>query len=279
MVSGVRPAKLSKEHKASLARLGGWRKGPIRWSTAVVRWRACDLIMRLHEEVRHLGLRRHGLLCFEGRLGFRMMSALPKADKQDPEAMAGVQKDFPPAWPRSALSSAPGTSIEVWRQDEMRVGEKNKLTLSLGQKKGLVPARRSRSSARNRPTVRRRLSSLYGGAGAAEPATAKPCSSISMRSRSRSSPEHTHTCSRSSRLAWRQISKVPSNITLTPLRRARRTNGQDNIGSSCAELALKSDLQILRRYRRSLLLRWKTIDQPWKMMSIARRDGYMGYSM
>ena len=54
-----------------------------------------------------------------------------------------------------------------------------------------------------------------------------------------------------------KILKVPSNITLMPLPpRAPELNGQENIWQFYAEeLALKSDLQILRRYRRSLLLR------------------------
>ena len=42
------PGKLSKEHKAFLARLV--EEGPIPAVHGVVRWRACDLIMRLHEE-------------------------------------------------------------------------------------------------------------------------------------------------------------------------------------------------------------------------------------
>jgi hypothetical protein len=42
------PGKLSKEHKAFLARLV--EEGPTPPIHGVVRWRACDLIMRLHEE-------------------------------------------------------------------------------------------------------------------------------------------------------------------------------------------------------------------------------------
>jgi len=42
------PGKLSKKHKAFLARLV--EEGPIPAIHGVVRWRACDLIMQLHEE-------------------------------------------------------------------------------------------------------------------------------------------------------------------------------------------------------------------------------------
>ena len=54
-----------------------------------------------------------------------------------------------------------------------------------------------------------------------------------------------------------KILKVPSNITLMPLPpRAPELNGQENIWQFMRQnWLLKSDLQILRRYRRSLLLR------------------------
>jgi len=42
------PAKLTTEHKAFLARIV--EEGPVPAIHGVVRWRACDLIMRLHEE-------------------------------------------------------------------------------------------------------------------------------------------------------------------------------------------------------------------------------------
>src|SRR5512140_1402103 len=58
------PSKLSKEHKAFLARL--IEEGPIPAIHGVVRWRACDLIMRLHEEFGISVSDRHGLPCFEG---------------------------------------------------------------------------------------------------------------------------------------------------------------------------------------------------------------------
>ena len=47
-VSPGAPGKLTNEHKAFLARLV--EDGPIPALDGVVRWRACDLIMRLHQE-------------------------------------------------------------------------------------------------------------------------------------------------------------------------------------------------------------------------------------
>ena len=101
--------------------------GPIPAIDGVVRWRACDLIMRLHQEF--------GIWCSDDTvyralkdLGFSHVSARPRAYKQNAEAMEAFKKTSPPAWRMSARNSRPAHPIEVWCQDEMRVGQKNKLT-------------------------------------------------------------------------------------------------------------------------------------------------------
>src|SRR5208283_2082832 len=78
------PGKLSKKHRAFLARLV--EEGPTPAIHGVVRWRACDLIMRLHEE---FGLSVSDDTVYRALkdLGFSHVSARPKAYKQDPDAM------------------------------------------------------------------------------------------------------------------------------------------------------------------------------------------------
>lgn len=98
------PGKLTKEHKAFLARLV--EEGPISAVHGVVRWRACDLIMRLHEE---FGLSVSDDTVYRAlkALGFSHVSARPKAYKQDPDVMEAFKKTFPPAWRKSARSLRP----------------------------------------------------------------------------------------------------------------------------------------------------------------------------
>ena len=95
------PGKLSKRHKAFLAQLV--EEGPIPAIHGVVRWRACDLIMRLHEE---FGLSVSDDTVYRALkgLGFSHVSARPKAYRQDAEAVEAFKKTFPPAWRRSARS-------------------------------------------------------------------------------------------------------------------------------------------------------------------------------
>ena len=73
----------------------------------VVRWRACDLIMRLHEEF-GFSVSDDTIYRALKDLGFSHVSARPKAYKQDAEAMDAFKKTSPSAWRTSARQLAPG---------------------------------------------------------------------------------------------------------------------------------------------------------------------------
>jgi len=108
------PPKLKAMHEAFLARLV--EEGPIPAIHGVVRWRACDLIMRLYEEF-GLSMRLYeefGLSVSDDtiyralkKLGFSHISARPKAYKQNAEAMEAFKKTSPSVWRKSARHSHP----------------------------------------------------------------------------------------------------------------------------------------------------------------------------
>src|SRR3977135_963027 len=98
------PAKLDETHKAFLARIV--EDGPIPAIHGVVRWRACDLIMQLHEEF-GLSVSDDTIYRALKDLGFSHVSARPKAYKQDTEAMDAFKKTSPDAWRKRARSSHP----------------------------------------------------------------------------------------------------------------------------------------------------------------------------
>ena len=83
------PGKLTGEHKALLA--GLVEDGPIPAIDGVVRWRACDLIMRLHQE---FGISVSDDTVYRALkdLGFSHVSARPRAYKQNAEAMEAFKK-------------------------------------------------------------------------------------------------------------------------------------------------------------------------------------------
>lgn len=95
------PPKLGPEHKAFLARL--MEAGPLPAVDGVIRWRACDLVARLHEE---FGLSVSETTIYRAlkELGYAHVSARPKAYKQDPETLTAFKKTSPPAWRRSAMA-------------------------------------------------------------------------------------------------------------------------------------------------------------------------------
>ena len=98
------PPKLNSRHKAFLTRIV--EEGPIPAIHGVVRWRACDLIMRLYEEF-GLSVSDDTIYRALKKLGFSHMSARPKAYKQNAEAMDAFKKTSPSVWRKSARSLHP----------------------------------------------------------------------------------------------------------------------------------------------------------------------------
>ncbi len=90
--------------EAFLARIV--EEGPIPAIHGVVRWRACDLIMRLYEEF-GLSVSDDTIYRALKKLGFSHMSARPKAYKQNAEAMDAFKKTSPSVWRKSARSLHP----------------------------------------------------------------------------------------------------------------------------------------------------------------------------
>ena len=96
------PSKLDDTHKTFLARIVG--EGPIPAIHGVVRWRACDLIMRLYEEF-ELSVSDDTVYRALKELGFSHVSARPKAYRQNAEAIEAFKKTLPYAWRKSAQNS------------------------------------------------------------------------------------------------------------------------------------------------------------------------------
>jgi putative transposase len=108
------------------------------------------------------------------------------------------------------------------------------------------------------------------------PATAKPCSSISTRSQPKS-PPGAHAILVLDQAGWHTAKALadPGNVSLVPLPpRAPELNGQENIWQFMRQNWLSN--RIFKSFDDIVdhcCYAWNTlIDQPWKIMSIARRD-------
>ena len=97
------PVKFGDKHKAFLARIV--EEGPIPAIHGVVRWRACDLVMRVYEEF-GLSVSHHTIYRALKELGFAHLSVRSKAYKQDAEKIDQFKKKISlPTWRRSARHS------------------------------------------------------------------------------------------------------------------------------------------------------------------------------
>src|SRR5579862_7891016 len=136
------PSKLSKKH-SFLARLV--EEGSISAIHGVVRWRACDLVMLLHEEC-GISVSDDTVYRALKKLGFAHVSARPKAYKQDTDAVEAFKKVSRPRGgdPQEARARHTHRGVEPGR-DAGRA--KEQAHLSLGQE-GLTPSRHPRSTDR-----------------------------------------------------------------------------------------------------------------------------------
>ena len=208
-------------------------------------------------------------------LGFSHVSARPKAYKQDPDAMDAFKKTLPYAWQRPA-KLAPGTPVEVWFQDEMRVGQKNKLTY-----------RWARRGSRPRAILDQRTQSTYlfgavcpeHGTGAALvlPFCNTEAMQLHLDEIATKVTPGAHAIVILDQAGWHgaKALKVPGNISLLPLPpRAPELNVQENIWQFMRQNWLSN--RIFKSFDDIVdhcCYAWNTlIDQPWKIMSIGMRE-------
>jgi hypothetical protein len=179
---------------------------------------------------------------------------------------------------------AAGTAIEVWFQDEMRVGQKNKLTY-----------RWARTGSRPRTAHDQRTQSTYlfgavcpeRGAGAALvlPACNTEAMQLHLDEIATRVAPGAHAILLLDQAGWHGAAalKVPSNISLLPLPpRSPELNPQENIWQFMRQNWLSN--RIFKDYDDIVdhcCYAWNTlVDQPWKIMSIAHRDWkHVGHSL
>jgi len=261
------PPKLEAEHRAFLSRVV--EEGPIPAVHGVVRWRAAA------GGIWHLGLGRHGLPCPEG-LGLCPFERPAEGLSAGSRSHGGVQKNFPArvAEVRQQLTS--GTPVEVWFQDEMRVGQKNKLTY-----------RWARKGSRPRATHDQRTQSTYlfgavcpeHGTGAA--LVLPVCNSEAMQLHldviaGKVSPG-AHAIVILDQAGWHGAKdlRVPTNLSLLPLPpRSPELNGQENVWQFVRQNWLSNRVfQCFDDIVGHCCDAWNAlINQPWKIMSLAGRS-------
>ena len=101
--------------------------GPTIERDGVVRWRLADLCALVE---RRFGVRyqERGMGKLVRALGFSRISARPQHPRSDPAGAGRVQKKLPELITAAVGEKALGKRLEIWFQDEARIGQKGELT-------------------------------------------------------------------------------------------------------------------------------------------------------
>jgi hypothetical protein len=192
------------------------------------------------------------------------------------EGGAGHSINFPARVAEIRKELAPSTSVEVWFQDEMRVGQKNKITY-----------RWARTGSRPRADHDQRTQSAYlfgavcpeRGTGAALvlPACNTQAMQLHLDEIATEVAPGAHAILILDQAGWHGAKdlRVPRNISLLPLPpRSPELNPQENIWQFMRQNWLSNRVfQSFDDILDHCCYAWRTlINQPWKIMSIARRD-------
>ena len=252
--SGRKP-RLTPEQEAELAAVV--EQGPDPDRDGVVRWRRVDLkaliearfAVRLHERSVGKVLRR---------LGFTRLSVRPEAPEGRRGGAGGVQKGFAELVREALPERARGKPVEVWFQDEARVGQQGTLT-RVWARRGTRPQGAARPPLRLGLPVRR---GLPGAGGRRRPRPALRRRRGHRPAPGRDRPARHARGARRGRarrggLARGRRPRRPRepHPPAAALLRARVEPGRERVGVPAAEQARPSRLAGLRGHRRDLLRR------------------------
>jgi len=264
---------LTRDQRAALVE--AVEAGPRFWRDGVVRWRLCDLVQWLWEEF-GVSVSRQTLGRELRRMGYTKLSARPQHHGQDPEDIAAFKKNFAAKLAAIRQTLPPGTPIELWFQDEARVGQKTALT-----------RRWARRGTRPRAPKDQRTRSAYIF-GAICPAAGKGAALVLPKCDTQAMQWHldeiasqvapgAHAVILLDQAGWHLTDRlnVPTNITLLALPpRAPELNPVENIWQFLRENWLSN--KIFKSYNDILdhcCFAWKRlVDQPWLIYSIGHRS-------
>ncbi|HEX8450507.1 MAG TPA: IS630 family transposase [Longimicrobium sp.] len=110
------------------AEVAEWvRQGPELARDGVVRWRRADLARRIAQRF-GITLAERTVGTVLRRLGFRRLVTRPRHPGHDAAAQASFQRDFPALVEAVLPPEACGKPVELWWQDEARIGQQGTLT-------------------------------------------------------------------------------------------------------------------------------------------------------
>src|SRR4051812_1228416 len=276
LIDGKAPGntcKLNESQRQALANIV--ESGPTPAIHGVVRWRLKDLTLWVWEEFQ-ISISETTLSREVRSLGYRKLSARPRHYAQNPAALEAFKKVSPPTLETIRAGLPNGTPIELWWQDEARVGQKN-----------TIARRWARRGTRPRAPHDQRTSSVYifgaicpqqgKGAALVLPRCDTPAMNLHLAEVAQAVAPGAHGVMLMDRAGWHRAKDliVPDNLTLVLLpARAPELNPVENIWQFLRDNWLSSRLSPpYRDIVDHCCDAWnRLIDQPWLIMSIGLRD-------
>ena len=258
------PSKLNYGQRQAIAQM--IESGPIPAVHGVVRWRLIDLAQWIFEEFFHITIAKQTLSRELRAMGYRKLSARPRHHAQAEGAIEDFKKNFPTRLDEIAREKAvDGDKIEIWFADEARIGQKNKITRRWAK-------RGSRPSA---PRDQRTASTYIFGAvcpkdgkGAALilPACNTAAINLHLAEIAEIVAPGAHAVLLVDQAGWHLSTRlvVPPNITIIALPpKCPEFNPVENVWQFMRDNWLSN--RIFKSYD-------DLVDQPWRIMSIGRRQ-------
>ena len=273
------PPKLNDAQRRVVAQM--IESGPIPAIHGVVRWRLIDLAQWIFEEFR-ITIAKQTLSRELRAMGYRKLSARPRHHAQAEGAIEAFKKNFPTRLDEVAHETGLGVeSIEIWFQDEARIGQKNKITRRWA-KRGTRP-----SAPRDQRTA---STYIFGavcpkegkGAGLILPDCNTAAMNLHLAEIAAAIAPSAHAVLIVDQAGWHMSKRlvVPRNITLIPLPpKCPELNPVENIWQFMRDNWLSN--RVFKSHDDLLdhcCAAWnKLTDQPWRIMSIALRQSAYGF--
>ena len=273
------PSKLNADHRRALAEVV--EAGPVPAVDGVVRWRRKDLARWLLETFRHLARRDHGRARVEGARLRQDLGAGRATTRKTSWPSRLLKKNFPAELAKIRARLPKGVEIELWWQDEARIGQKNKLTRRWARR-GTRP-RAPRDQRTEWAYIFGAICPAKGkGAGLVMPWCDTDAMAAHLIEISAAVDPGAHAVLIVDQAGWHLTPKlaIPDNITVLALPpRSPELNPVENVWQFMRDNWLSN--RIFKSYEDIVALccqAWNNlIDQPWKIMSLGMRKWAHGF--
>jgi transposase len=253
--------------------------GPIPAIHGVVRWRLIDLAQWLHDEFA-VSLDETNISRELKKLGYVKLTARPRHHAQNEHAMEAFKRGLRCRAGKGPRSLPRGTPVEIWFQDEARVGQKNKITRRWA-KRGTRPSAPKDQRTKSAYIFGAICPELGKGAGLVLPFCNTETMALHLAEISLAIAPGAHAVVLMDQAGWHTTGKleVPANISIIPLpAKCPELNPVENVWLFIRDNWLSN--RVFTSYENIIdhcCEAWnKLIDQPWRIMTIGRRKWARG---